>query len=173
MAHLFARELLEGWIFPCSLDDIREQLESVPASDLEGLWAIGLVPSTRKNSSAHGRYLPGDKPVIHLHSFRDTFEYRLPSWVRVSRLISGLEVEQSYGMQLIEGGSRLVCKWAPEDLRRFVVEHVLLHEIGHHVFHTQRRAHGLRDCPGNHVCEQFAEAYALRMRTAPQPSTDG
>lgn len=165
MVHLFEREVTRGWVYPCSVEEIREKLQCVPPSDLEGLWAVGLVPSTRKDSSAHGRYWASPKPVIHLYSFPDNYELRLGT--RMSEAIRSLQVDQNYGMRLIARGRRAVSKWEPDDLGRLIVEHVLLHEIGHHVCHTRRLQAGLRACPGNRTCEQFAEAYALRMRPAP------
>jgi hypothetical protein len=55
---------------------------------------------------------------------------------------SGLELEMEYGMRIEQRGSRWYSVWSFETLRRFVLEHVLLHEIGHHVFHRDRAERG-------------------------------
>ena len=71
-------------------------------------------------------------------------------------------VELSYGMRTERAGSRLLCHWEPECLRRYVAEHVLLHEIGHHVQRRQRLRAGLTAFPGHTASEQIADDYALR-----------
>ena len=65
-------------------------------------------------------------------------------------------------MRLEQVGSRWLCRWRAEDMRRFVLEHVLLHEIGHHVYWKERARLGLVARLALAVREQFAEAYALR-----------
>jgi hypothetical protein len=57
------------------------------------------------------------------------------------------------------GGSR---RRKPEDLRRYVLEHVLLHEIGHHIQYMQRSRAGFMRRLSHRAGEQFAEDYALR-----------
>jgi hypothetical protein len=44
-------------VFPCTVDDLRERLAEFPSADLDGLNAVRLVPSTRRNIAANGRYL--------------------------------------------------------------------------------------------------------------------
>ena len=81
--------------------------------------------------------------------------------------VGGIEhncaIELSYGMRVEREGSHFLCRWDPECLRRFVAEHVLLHEIGHQIQHRQRLLLELRPSPGDRVSEQFADHYALRM----------
>jgi hypothetical protein len=159
---LFERPLLAGWIYPCTLEDIRERLAELPTEDLEGLWAVGLVPSTRKDCSVNGRYFGGDRPTIHLCSHQMSLTYKQPDQVKRSDLEHSQMVQLEYGMRIERVGSRWFCRWSPEDLRRFVVEHVLLHEVGHHVHHMQRRRQGFTSRLTLGVREQFAEDYALR-----------
>ncbi len=54
--HFFQRECLAGWMYPCSPEDMRDCLTRLPEQDLEGLWAVGLMPATRKDNEAYGRY---------------------------------------------------------------------------------------------------------------------
>jgi hypothetical protein len=67
-------------------------------------------------------------------------------------------------MQVEQSNNRWVCRWRLEMLRAFILGHVLPHEIGHHICHTQRLQQGRTACPGEAACEQFAEDYALRLQ---------
>jgi hypothetical protein len=161
---LFERPLLPGWVYPCTLEEIHEQLAQVPAADLEGLQAVGLVPSTRKDWKANARYSGGDEPVILIYSFAEDLVYKHPPHVRRGDLERGLGMELAFGMEIERMGARWFCRWHPENWRRFILEHVLLHEIGHHVQHMQRRRDGHSAELSVGVKEQFAEAYACRLR---------
>jgi hypothetical protein len=161
--HIFERELPGGWTYPCTTDDIAAHLEKIPSTDLEGLWAIGLVPSTRKDNRVYARYFDGDKPAIYIYSHVSDMRYKQPPNVKRADVESGPQDELRHGMRVEQVGSRWYCVWEPEQLRQFILYHVLPHEIGHHVCHQRRLRQGLRGCPGNDYCEQFAEAYARRM----------
>lgn len=162
MPSVFQRPLPPGWVYPCTTADLVQSLSVLPPEFLEGLWAVGLVPATRKNCAAYARYFPGLKPVIHVYSCPESFTYKLRSGTRRSDLIPGSGMELEYGIRWEDADSCLVSVWEPEDLRRFVTEFVLLHEVGHHVCHRERKRDGWSPCPGNHVCEQYAEAFAER-----------
>jgi hypothetical protein len=163
MIEIFERQLLPGWVYPCTVEDIRHQLTTLPAEDLEGLGSVGLIPSTRKNCSANGRYWGGLPPTrISLYSYHESLRYKQPAGTRPGDLDWGLSVEREFGMHVEKVGSRWFCQWSAENLRLFILEHVLIHEVGHHVQHMQRRRAGLWSDPGRQVKEQFAEAYACR-----------
>lgn len=160
--HFFERECPAGWMYSCSLDDIRDCLARLPEQDLEGLWAVGLMPATRKDNNAYGRYYFGTRPTIHLFSYPANLRFKLRAHTRRGEIDSVLAVDQQYGMRVEREGSRFVCAWSADDLCRFVVEHVLLHEVGHHVYFWGRRQQGYAYRPHTVEAEQFAEAYALR-----------
>ncbi len=167
--HFFERECPAGWVYPCSLDDMRDCLARLPEQDLEGLWAVGLMPATRKDCWADGRYYFGNRPTIHLLSYPDTLRFRQPARTKQGNVENGFTVQQQYGMRVERAGSRFVCAWSADDLRRFVVEHVLLHEVGHHVYFRHRRQQGYVYRPHTVEAEQFAEAYALRRQNTARP----
>lgn len=162
MINVFERTLLPNEVYPCTTEDIRQRLTRIPTIDLEGLWAVGLISSTRKDNNSNGRYIPGRKPVIHLLSYPETLAYKLFPHTKYSEIESGLAVELKFGMRVEQIGSRWMCTWDKESLRQFTLEHVLLHELGHHVYYRQRIRTGVSSFPAYHVGEQFAEAYALR-----------
>ncbi len=62
--HLFEQPCPAGWVYPCSLDDITRRLARLPVEDTEGLGAVGLVASTRKDHQANARYIPGELPTV-------------------------------------------------------------------------------------------------------------
>ncbi len=164
---VFERPVLAGWVYPCTVHDIKEQLPRVPEQDQEGLWAVGLVPATRRNCDAYGTYYPQkrpmNKPVIFLHSQPPSLGFRLRWHWSNGALARCFAVELAYGMEVDQTGGRTVCRWGAECLRRYTLEHVLPHEIGHHAQYRQRwRAGHGRDL-GWRVKEQFAEDYALRL----------
>ena len=107
MIAIFERPLLPGWVYPCTVDDIREQLSTLPAEDLEGIGAVGLVPSTRKNCSANGRYSGGLPPTnIYLYSHHESLRYKQAAGTRPGDLDWGLYVEREFGMRVEKVGSR-------------------------------------------------------------------
>ncbi len=164
--HLFERPCPAGWVYPCSLEDISNRFSRLPEQDLAGLWSVGLVPSTRKDCNAYGRYYTGDRPEINLFSYPDSLRFKLMAHTRLGEINRGLAVELRYGMRVEAEGTRYICVWSGEDLRRFMVDHVLLHEVGHHVYFRQRREQGYKGTPRSKESEQFAEAYAVRHNRA-------
>jgi hypothetical protein len=162
--HLFERPCHSGYVYPCSLEDITLCLSCLPEQDLDGIWAVGLVPATRKDGETDGRYYFGAQPTVHLFSYPDTLRFKLRAHTTIGDIERGLAVQRQYGMEVERQESRYVCVWSLEHLRRFVVEHVLLHEVGHHVFFWQRQQQGYPYCPNVAGAEQFAEEYALRWQ---------
>lgn len=164
---VFERPALAGWVYPCTPHDIRGQLARVPEWDQEGLWAVGLVPATRRNCGAYGTYYPWkrpmNKPVIFLHSQPSSLRFRLRWHWSHGALARCFAVELAYGMEVDQTSGRTVCRWGAECLRRYTLEHVLPHEIGHHVQYRQRWRGGHGGDLGWRVKEQFAEDYALRF----------
>ena len=165
MIRLFEAPLPAGaGVYPCTVEDLRERLAHFPPADVEDLWAVGLVPSTRKDCSAHARYFYPPKPSIYVYSYAASLRIKQPAHTTQSDVERGLAVELAYGMDVELHGARWYCQWQREALRRFIVEHVLPHEVGHHVYGQRRRRAGLEHRPRTRESEQFAEAYALRQR---------
>ena len=160
----FERPLLPNYVYPCSLDEIQQALTQLPEQDLAGLEAIGLVPATRKDGSAYARYFVKPKSAIYIYSITATLLFKQPSTVKLSDIEIGLADALEYGLQVQTSGSRWICQWRREDLNRFILGHVLPHEVGHHVFHQQRLKEGTEKQASFQVREQFAEHYALRHK---------
>ena len=165
---LFERPLPDGWVYPCALEDIRQQLALMPEQDLEGLLAVGLTPPKREDRRYHGTYWYWSwrmkTPVIHIYAWPSTLSYTTRQNYSVGEVEQRFAVELMYGMRAERVGRRLLCRWELECLRRYLAEHVLLHEIGHHVQRRQRVRAGLSSFPGYAASEQFADDYALSWR---------
>lgn len=160
---VFERPCPEGWVYPCTLEDLRARLDEFSLGDVAGIWAVGLVPATRRDHDAYARYLCGDKPAVHVYSLPDDLRFRQPQGARRGRLEHYMKMELAFGMAVCREGARLVCQWTAESLRRFVLEYVLPHEIGHHVLHRERHGVGLPCHSTEQDMEQRADAYALRQ----------
>jgi hypothetical protein len=78
-------------------------------------------------------------------------------------------VELAFGMRVEQIGRRWVCRWSADDLLRFILEHVLIHEVGHHVDWRERTRAGFTRVPSLAAREQFAEDYALRYLRRHRP----
>jgi hypothetical protein len=150
MVRVFEKPLPPGWSYPCTVEEIEQQLLTFPPEDLAGLAVICLVPALRRDledRGVDGRYCRSQyKPKICLYGWPDSFAYKFPKGTKRHHL-AHLDVERGFGMHVEQIGRRWFCRWDREDWRRFVLEHVLPHEIGHHVY-------GLS--------EELAEDYALR-----------
>jgi hypothetical protein len=148
MVRVFEKPLHPGWIYPCTVEEIEQQLLTFPPEDLAGLAVICLVPALRRDLQdwgVDGRYYRS-KAKICLYGWPDPPTYKYAKGTKRHHL-AHLDVERSFGMQVEQIGTRWYCRWHREDWRRFVLEHVLPHEIGHHV------------CG---LSEILAEDYALR-----------
>lgn len=154
----------ETWVYPCTCDEIARALTHFSADDLAGIHAVRLRPATRKYMSANASY-SWDRSQIYIYSHLGNLEYKQPAGTKRHQLEAFRRVERLYGLQLLQREVRWITKWnALDDLRRFILEHVLAHEVGHHVYHRQRHAAGYEHRPHTRESEQFAEAYADRHR---------
>jgi hypothetical protein len=163
---LFEHPLADGWVYPCTCADIRQQLALVPEQDTEGLLAVGLAAPKREDRRYYGTYWYWSwrikTPVIHLYAWPASLSFKTRRHYSVGEAAQCFAVELSYGMQAERAGCRLLCRWETDCLRRYVAEHVLLHEIGHHVQRRQRLRVGFSAFPGHTASEQFADDYASR-----------
>jgi hypothetical protein len=152
-----------AWCYPCTLGDLGTALAAFPAADLEGLRAVGLSPSTSRDFSANARYCRYRR-AVHVYSYPADLTFRLPRSCKPGDWERGFSEELAYGMQLDRTGPRWTCRWEAAGLRAFILEHVLAHEIGHHVYFYDRWRAGHWDPPPKTHSEQFAESYARHHR---------
>lgn len=139
---------------PASTADVRQALATFGVEVYYGLESVELVPAP----AADGRLLfgalvgPGrvrlyDQPVP---------PWRLPDTLPKDELVR----LEGAGAHVGEDG---VVSWPGDALKRFMLGHVLAHEIGHHVVQHERRLRGKRGARTRDH-EARAEAVAARLR---------
>ena len=165
----FEEPIPPGWVYPCSTVDLRRCLTRLPPRDLAGLEAVGLAAATRKDCSANGRYFSWPRPTIRIYSWPESLAFKMPPHTRQGQVEPWLAVELEFGMRIERIGGRYHCRWHADNLRRFILEHVLLHEVGHHVSARERMLSGHGRRLRTHVSEQLAEHYAHRRRAEWRP----
>lgn len=169
MLHLFEEALAEGNIYPCTLSDISQVLDRLPSKYLEELNGVGFTPSSRYHKNANAIYDYKSHTII-IYPYPSSLRYKQPRHISFSDAINCMHIEIAFGMRVEKHGARVECVWEADNLKRFILCHVLLHELGHHVYYLQRKNDGYRYEPITHVHEQFAEDFALRLRRELQSS---
>jgi hypothetical protein len=80
----------------------------------------------------------------------------------------GFPIESGESSRLVEAGANVdgdcVVHWPGDTLRRFMLEYVLPHELGHHLLQHERRLKG-RAAARTSEHEGRAEAIAAQLRT--------
>jgi len=159
---LFEEEIGSGLIYPCSLVDIRDVLMRLPEPDTVGLHSVGLAVGTKRTRHANAAYFLGPPPRILLYALPNSLDYSLGRRLTKSQIAIRLSEEIQYGMktEVIDGVAHAL--WNGDALRKFVLNHVLPHEIGHHVYRyvlKRQLSPAWRDFEES---EKFAEHYAIR-----------
>jgi hypothetical protein len=108
MLKIVEKPLHPGWVYPCTVEEIEEQLVTFPPEDLAGLAVICLVPALRwdlEDLGLDGRYYRG-RATICLYGWPDSFAYKFPKGWKRHHIEPNLVVERSFGMQVEQIGRR-------------------------------------------------------------------
>lgn len=139
---------------PASAADVREALATFGAEAYYGLESVELMPAPPEG----GRLVFGE--LVGPGQIR-LYDQPPPPW-RLPYTLSKHE-----RMELRDAGADLgedgVVAWPGDSLRRFMLGHVLAHELGHHVLQHERRLRGERGARTRDH-EARAEAIAARLR---------
>ena len=159
---IIVRQPRNGFHHPARKQDVLQILDAVGPVAFYGLRSVELAraPSNASASApVFGRYRVPGRIVL--------FEQPLPPW----RLPGLLKVEVARRLEragamltsLPDVGATLV-DWPPERLRQFMLEEVLLHELGHHVLqhHKGKRPERIAR---THDHEAFAARFAEKQRS--------
>jgi hypothetical protein len=149
-----ARRPSRGRHHPASAADVRDALATFGEEAYYGLESVELVPAP----PAGGRLLFGE--LVGPGQIR-LYDQPVPPWRLPYALSEDERAElQKAGADLSEDG---VVSWPADSLRRFMLGHVLAHELGHHVLQHERRLRGER-AARTREHEARAEVVATRLR---------
>jgi hypothetical protein len=147
-----ARRPRPGRHHPTSAADVRAALQVFGEETYYGVDVIELVPSPASDERLLlGRLAAPGRIVLYDQAFSPwRLGFTLPPRQRAQLKAAGAEFD-------VPG----VIRWPGDTLRRFMVRHVLTHELGHHVIQHERR---LRNERGARTREHEARAEALATR---------
>jgi hypothetical protein len=160
---IIERKSRPGFHHPAGKQAIGEILESVGPVAFYGLRSIELVraPDNAVTSvPLFGRYCVPGRIIL--------YEQPMPPW-RLSGLLSEAAARQlgqagALLTRLTDVGATLV-DWPQDTLGRFMSEHVLLHELGHHVMQHHKGKRPAR-IARTRDHEAFAARFAEKQRAA-------
>jgi len=132
--------LRNGFHYPCSIEDIGFVCGVLGESLLEGLNVIALANPKSKRDSANARYFRSPYPRIVIYSINEQLCYILGATKEYKNYERLFDIELSFGMKLEIADNKVMACWSSDCLRRFICCHVLLHEIGHHVYRRERHS---------------------------------
>lgn len=153
-----------GFVIPCNETDIREFLSKVPSEFLKGLKAIIVMGGSRKIDKVNKKYCYG----TYCNNW--IFLAALPQKWMVSMWDKGIAPNylnryKHAGARIeeIKGGMQVV--FDESSLKRFYLQDVLMHEIGHHIdIDLESSSFRKRE----NFAKWFATEYGYRLRT-PDP----
>jgi len=143
---VIADPLLPGWQHPCTPADLQRVLNELPAAWTARLTSVRLT--YHPEWDAHART---DRARIEISYVVD------PNLRAPSELIVDSSEEVQFGARIEGHGRERRFAWPDRaSLRTYILRHVLIHELGHHVAPTNLS----RDEE-----EDWAEAFAFRYYT--------
>jgi hypothetical protein len=155
------RQPSPGFHHPIGKQEVLELLKSIGPLAMYGLRSIELVRAPALGSTSllvFGRY---EAPGRILLFEQPLSPWRLPGSL-ASKSVRRLERAGAVVSLMPELGATLV-DWPADTLRRFMLDEVLLHELGHHVL-LHHKAKRLGRIARTKDQEAFATLFAMRQR---------
>jgi hypothetical protein len=137
--------LPDGYIYPCSVQELKKVLTSIPLEHLKGIKRIRL--SAQKVTNADASYNNGTINIYAVpKDVKFVFAEKPPEFI--------VKEYSRFGAKWEAMGDNWYCYWKAENFKKYILEHVLFHELGHHIddYLSMRGRMGK---------EKFAERYAL------------
>ena len=139
----------KGYVYPCTMEDLREKLDSLPVEMLQNISTIHLCNQVKMNPEVDAHIYNGSHIRI----------YPVPRKLRWN--YGTRKPNPAFAQERIEFGAYwdridgewFLC-WDRDSLRDYVLNHILLHEIGHSLDNTHF---------GTRRGEKLAEAFAHRI----------
>jgi len=118
--------LPKGYVYPCSIQDIRRKLEELPSSMLRNLSAVHLCNQVKMNPGVDAHIYDGSH--IRIYPVPDTLRWcygkKKPNPACAQERIE-------FGAYWKKIDNEWFLCWQEDSLRDYILNHVLLHEIGH------------------------------------------
>ncbi|PRQ05143.1 hypothetical protein [Enhygromyxa salina] len=153
------------FFFPLNGAETLQALHALPRKDVEAITHVWLRRARKSD------YLAGELPlatficgsgvrVITLYPWPTDRVIRFGTKRPTQRVIREYS---KWGTELFQEDERWCIRFSELGLRRFFIEHLLYHEVGHHVDWYRRHW----SAANAEQCEEFANQYAMaRSRTA-------
>ena len=150
-----------GFHHPAGKRDVFKVLKTVGPLAFYGISSIELAQAPAGGSiPVFGRYAVAGRLVLFA---QPTPPWRLPGFLK-SGLVRRLERAGAVVTRVADVGATLV-DWPKGTLRRFMLEEVLLHELGHHIL-QHHKAKRLARVARTRDHEAFAARFAEKQRLA-------
>jgi hypothetical protein len=141
--------LPKGYVYPCSIEDIRRILKELPSVFLQNVSAIHLCNQVKMNPGVDAHIYDGS--YIRIYPVPDKLRWN-HGRKKPSPALAQERLEFGAYWQKMDGEWWL-C-WDKDTLKEYTLNHIFLHEIGHsldnHYYGTRRG-------------EKVAEAFAHRV----------
>ncbi len=141
--------LPRGYVYPCTIEEIRDKLNSLSPEMLRNVTTIHLCNQVKMNPGVDAHIYDGS--LIRIYPVPEKLRWCYgrrkpnPAWAQ-ERLEFGAYWEKI--------DNEWFLRWDMDSLRDYVLNHILLHEIAHSLDNTYY---------GTSRGERFAEAFAHRV----------
>lgn len=150
----------KGYYFPISQTDLEEVMEKLPKEEVKGLTHIWLRRDTGNLDGRNGyfaKFICGSKVRVII----------IQPWPIDGKLFLGnkkpslrtVKTYQRFNAELTKEKGKWYVFLDGENLKKFYLEYLFLHEIGHHIdwYHRHWSKANFKQC------EEYADQYALEI----------
>jgi hypothetical protein len=151
------------FFFPIGIDEVRRELAHLPKNDWKGITHIWFRRFKKTE------YETNEFPLAEFSCGSGVRLITLDPWPRNLEWHHGdkkpsaalRRVFERYGADLTNRNSEWVSRWEESSLKNFYIEHLLFHELGHHVDWYER--HWSK--ANKRTLEEAADQYAFTKTT--------
>ena len=150
----------KDFFFPISVEEAKEAVQALPKDDYEGITHIWLRRVTKseykKGQLPLAEFICGSGVrVIILYPFPENLIMNLGSKKPSGRKLKELS---KWCTDLQKNKGKWFLKWNQDSLREYYINHLLYHEVGHHVDWYSRHW----SMANSKQTEEFADQYAIQ-----------